>query len=119
MKTSDIEVKDTLSVLSVAGVEERIGQVSGIESVTVNFAAGHATMRYDETLLNVADIRSAIRQGEYGPAAGPYGGEHDGHVVPPETSPPSVPKSTPNAAAATPPATDKPSTAPSKAPAET
>jgi copper chaperone CopZ len=119
MKTSNIEVKDMLSVLSVAGVEERIGEVSGVESVTVNFAAGHATVRYDETRLNVADIRSAVRQGEYGPAAGPYGGEHDGHVVPPETSAPSAPKSTPNAAAAAPPATDKPSPAPFKAPAET
>ena len=40
MKTSVIEVHDMLSVLSVDGVEKRIGEVPGVESVTVNFAAG-------------------------------------------------------------------------------
>ena len=48
MKTSVIEVRDMLSVLSVLGVEERIGEVPGVESVTVNFSAGSATVRYDE-----------------------------------------------------------------------
>ena len=49
MKTSVMEVRDMLSVLSVSGVEERIGEVPGVESATVNFAAGTATVRYDET----------------------------------------------------------------------
>ena len=40
---------DILSVLSVLGVEERIGEVPGVESVTVNYAARNATVRYDET----------------------------------------------------------------------
>ena len=62
MKTSVISVRDMLSVLSVAGVEERIGEVPGVESVTVNFAAGNATVRYDETRLDVADIKSGVRQ---------------------------------------------------------
>ena len=53
MKTSIIEVRDMLSLLSVAGVEKRIGEVPGVKSVTVNFAAGSATVRYDETRLNV------------------------------------------------------------------
>ena len=65
MKTSVIEVHDMLSVLSVAGVENRIGEVPGVESVTVNFAAGNATVRYDETRLNVADIKSDVRQRSY------------------------------------------------------
>ena len=52
MKTSVIEVRDMLSVLSVVGVERRIGEVPGVESVTVNYAAGSATVRYDETRLN-------------------------------------------------------------------
>ena len=65
MKTSVIEVRDMLSVLSVLGVEERIGEVPGVESVTVNFAAGNATVRYDETRLDVADIKSAVRQRGY------------------------------------------------------
>ena len=62
MKTSVISVRDMLSVLSVAGVEERIGEVPGVESVTVNFAAGNATVRYDETRLDVSDIKSGVRQ---------------------------------------------------------
>ena len=62
MKTSVIHVRDMLSVLSVPGVEKRIGEVPGVESVTVNFAAGSATVRYDETRLEIADIKSYVRQ---------------------------------------------------------
>ena len=69
MKTSVIEVRDMLSVLSVVGVEKRIGEVPGVESVTVNYAAGSATVRYDETRLNIADIKSDVRQSEYESAA--------------------------------------------------
>lgn len=65
MKTSTINVHDMLSVLSVLGVEQRIGEVPGVESVTVNFATGNATVRYDETRLVVADIKSAVRQMSY------------------------------------------------------
>ena len=65
MKTSVIQVHDMLSVLTVLGVEKRIGEVPGVESVTVNFAAGSATVRYDETRLEVADIKSHVRQGGY------------------------------------------------------
>jgi len=62
MKTSVIEVRDMLSVLSVAGVEKWIGEVPGVKSVTVNFAAKNATVRYDETRLRVADIKLDVRQ---------------------------------------------------------
>jgi Cu2+-exporting ATPase len=65
MKTSVIEVHGMLSVLSVDDVEKRIGDVPGVESVTVNFAAGNAAVRYDETRLNVADIKSGVRQRGY------------------------------------------------------
>ena len=65
MKTSVIEVRNMLSVLSVSGVEERIGAVPGVESVTANFAAGTATVRYDETRLHVSDIKSDVRQSGY------------------------------------------------------
>jgi len=54
-----------LSVLSVDEVEKRIGKVPGVESAKVNFAAGSATVRYDEARLEVADIESAVRQSEY------------------------------------------------------
>jgi Cu2+-exporting ATPase len=62
MKTSVIEVRDMLSVLTVDEVEKRIGEVPGVESATVNYAAGNATVRYDETLLNVADIKVLLHQ---------------------------------------------------------
>jgi Cu2+-exporting ATPase len=68
MKTSVIEVHDMLSVLSVDEVEKRIGEVPGVESVTVNFAAGGATVRYDETRLEIADVKSTVRQRGYEPA---------------------------------------------------
>ena len=66
MKTSVIQVHDMLSVLTVLGVEKRIGEVPGVESVTVNFAAGSATVRYDETRLEIADIKSHVGQGTAG-----------------------------------------------------
>ena len=65
MKTSMTDVRDMLSVLSVQGVEARIGEVPGVESVTVNHAAATATVRYDETRLHVGDIKSDVRQRGY------------------------------------------------------
>ena len=62
MKTSVIEVRDMLSVLTVDEVEKRIGNVPGVASATVNYAARNATVRYDETRLNVADIKVIVHQ---------------------------------------------------------
>ena len=98
MKTSVIEVRDMLSVLSVLGVEERIGEVPGVESVTVNFSAGSATVRYDETRLDVADIKSGVRQGAYEadakPAASVGSDDQDKAApgAPPANSEPASPK---------------------------
>jgi copper chaperone CopZ len=95
MKTSVLEVHDMLSVLSVDDVEKRIGEVPGVDSVTVNFAAGSATVRYDETRLEVADIKSAVRQRGYeaaAPAAVSAGDSHEGHTAP--SAPPATPAST-------------------------
>jgi len=105
MKTSVIEVHDMLSVLSVDGVEKRIGDVPGVESVTVNYAAGSATVRYDETRLDIADIKSAVRQSGYESAAPPAasaGEGHEGHTAagaPPGTAAPAPPKTPPVAPA--------------------
>ncbi|MBK5270404.1 MAG: copper-translocating P-type ATPase [Bacteroidia bacterium] len=65
MKTSNINVHDMLSVWSVEEVEKHISEVPGVESVTLNYATGNATVRYDETRLEVADIKSAVRQRSY------------------------------------------------------
>ena len=108
MKTSVLEVHDMLSVLSVDDVERRIGEVPGVDSVTVNFAAGSATVRYDETRLEIADIKSAVRQRGYetaAPAATSAGDSHEGHTAPsapPATPAPAAPKPPPVAPAAAP-----------------
>jgi copper chaperone CopZ len=116
MKTSVIEVHDMLSVLSVDEVEKRIGEVPGVEAVTVNFAAGNATVRYNETRLEIGDIKSAVRQRSYESAAE---GSKAGSAPPvkpapaaPKTDPvapvitsapmPAAPKSAPDPAATTP-----------------
>ena len=62
MKTSVIKVDDMLSVWSLDEVESRIGEVPGVESVTVNFAAENATVRYDETRVAVSDIKSTVHE---------------------------------------------------------
>ena len=62
MKTSVIEVRDMLSVLTVDEVEKRIRNVPGVASATVNYAARNATVRYDETRLEVADIKVIVQQ---------------------------------------------------------
>ncbi|MEO7889392.1 MAG: heavy-metal-associated domain-containing protein, partial [Vicinamibacterales bacterium] len=95
MKTSVIDVHDMLSVLSVDEVERRVGEVPGVESVTVNFAAGSATVRYDETRLEVADIKSAVRRRGYEsapPAPASAGDGHEGHAA---AGPPPAPPLTP------------------------
>ena len=95
MKTSVIEVRDMLSVLSVLGVEELIGKVPGVASVTMNYATGHATVRYDETRLEIADIKAAARQIGYEAAdAVPS--------PPPKPSPTATPKPSPAPSAAAP-----------------
>ena len=65
MKTDVIEVRDMLSVLSVEGVEARIKDVPGVESATVNYDAGTATVRYDETRLKATEIKPAVHQAGY------------------------------------------------------
>ncbi len=102
MKTSVMEVRDMLSVLSVSSVEERIGKVPGVESVTVNFAAGNATVRYDETRLDIADIRSDVRQSGYETDSAP--GVSPANTAPkdkaaPDVAPASPPRPVPSASA--------------------
>jgi len=79
MKTSTIEVRDMLSVLGVDELEKRIVEVPGIESATVNFAEGSATVRYDETRIESDDIKSAVRQRGYEPGAA-AGDDHQTHT---------------------------------------
>ena len=104
MKTSAIEVHDMLSVFSVDEVEKRIGEVPGVQCVTVNFAASSATVRYDETLLEATDIKSAVRQRGFDPAAGPAGDGDEGRAAS-GTPPTAAPASLPAGASPAPPST--------------
>ncbi|MEO7953834.1 MAG: heavy-metal-associated domain-containing protein [Polaromonas sp.] len=102
MKTSSIEVHDMLSVFGVEEVEKRIGEVPGVKSVTVNFAAGSATVRYDETRLESADIKSAVRQRGYestSPADASIGERHEGHAARNAPPAPAAPMNAPIAPA--------------------
>lgn len=118
MKTSVMDVHEMLSVLSVAGVEKRITEVAGVESATVNFAAGNATVRYDETRLDIADIRSDVRQSGHDSdtaGAASKGDEHAGHMSPDAPSATEAPP-TPKPSSAAPTASDATSTPSSAAP---
>ena len=93
MKTSVIEVHDMLAVLTVDEVEERIGGVPGVDSATVNYAAGNATVRYDETRLEVADIKVMLHQRGPQPAGESHTvdeGEHEPARKPDVASTPKV-----------------------------
>ena len=111
MKTSVIEVHDMLSVLGVDEVEKRIGEVPGVESVTVNFAAGNATVRFDETRLEIADVKSTVRQRGYEPAE-PATSAHAVDAPPGKAGSSVTPESPP----AEPPAAPTPTSGPSKPP---
>ena len=72
MKTSVIEIRDVLSVLSAQQVEMRMGEVPGVASVTVNDAAGNATVRYDEARVEIAAIKASVhRHGQPSPSRAP------------------------------------------------
>ena len=120
MKTSVIDVRDMLSVLSVQGVEERLGEVPGVESVTVNHAAATATVRYDETRLHVGDIKSAVRQRGFAAANEPTpkpGVESEpAEQAPPPKSPAPLPEKDAESAAPTKPEKDAASPTPAAAP---
>lgn len=73
MKTSVIEVGDLLTTWSPDETEKRIGEVPGVESVSLDHAAQSATVRYDETRVGIAAIESllqrAVRAAATSPAA--------------------------------------------------
>ena len=123
MKTSVIEVHDMLSVLSVQGVEEKIGEVPGVESATVNYAAGSATVRYDETRLELADIKSSVRQSAFAsdaPTTASTDDNHENHTAPsvPASRAGAAPKASPAAAAPAGPKTPPVTAAKNAAPAD-
>jgi copper chaperone CopZ len=90
-----------LSVLGVEEVEKRIGDVPGVESVTVNYAAESATVRYDETQLEIGDVKAVVRQRGFesaAPADASTDASHEDHTaqgVPPTTHESAAPDAAP------------------------
>ena len=60
MKTVTVDVGGLLSPLSVRGVEKQLAKLPGVERADVNFAAGTATVVYDETRTTLAAIKAAV-----------------------------------------------------------
>lgn len=58
MKTSVVEVRDLLAGASVLKVEKTIGEIDGVESATVDFAAGTRSTILTFDLSQVAGSRS-------------------------------------------------------------
>ena len=82
MKTSVIEVGAMLSALSSHGLEKQLGKLRGVYSATVNYAAGSATVRYDEARVKIADIKATVHRCGYSCAAE----LHSAHVGAPKAA---------------------------------
>lgn len=84
MKTIAIDVGDLLTALSPDEVGRRIGDVPGVESVSVDHTAHSATVQYDETRIKVADIKSLAQRpgpGADASSAASTGRGHEGHAT--------------------------------------
>ncbi|MBY0243604.1 MAG: copper-translocating P-type ATPase [Burkholderiaceae bacterium] len=65
MQTSTVEIGDLLSPLGAEGVKKQLLKIPGVHHVAANYAAGSATVHYDETQTTLAKIRSVINQCGY------------------------------------------------------
>jgi Cu2+-exporting ATPase len=65
MKTSVIEVGGLLSVLSARGVKKQLARLPGVERVEVNYAAGSATVVYDEKRVDLPTLKARVRECGY------------------------------------------------------
>jgi P-type Cu2+ transporter len=61
MKTVTVDVGGLLSALSARGVEKQLGKLAAVSRVDVNYAAGNATITYDEAKTTLAAIKTAVR----------------------------------------------------------
>jgi len=83
MKTAIIEVAGLVSVLSARGIEKQLARLPGVRKAEVNYVAGSATVVFDETLIDLTEIKAKVRECGYH-----CGGELlPKHVCEPEDSP--------------------------------
>ena len=60
MKTVTIEVGGMLSALSALGVQKQLARLPGVKKAEVNYAAGSATVTFDETVTNIKTIKARV-----------------------------------------------------------
>lgn len=65
MQISTLEIGNLLSPLGAEGVKKQLLKLPGVQHVDANYAAGSATVHYDETKTTLAGIRDAINQCGY------------------------------------------------------
>ena len=65
MRTTIVEVRDLLSCLSAAGVENRLRSLPGVTQADVNYVAGSAAVEYDESVTDLKTIKACIRECGY------------------------------------------------------
>ncbi len=91
MPTSTIEVGELISTLSAAGVERQLSTLPGVHRADVNYAAGSATVHYDESQTSLEAIQQRVTDCGYhcrgemvpahvcSPAPRPASDAHVGH----------------------------------------
>ncbi len=60
MKTVTIEVGGMLSALSALGVQKQLARLPGVKKAEVNYAAGSATVTFDEIVTNIETIKAKV-----------------------------------------------------------
>ena len=75
MKRATLEVGGMLSALSSCGVEKELRKLRGVARATVNYAAGTATVDYDEEKGSLAEITATVRYCGYHCAYEPERGQ--------------------------------------------
>ena len=60
MKTTVIEVAGLISALSAHGVEKQLARLPGVRKAEVNYVAGSATVTYDETRIDLKEIKAKV-----------------------------------------------------------
>ena len=86
MTTATLEVRGLFTAECGLGVEKRLMELSGVRRATVNPVSGTATVEYDERVIALEAIKSAIRDCGYGCA----GRQLPQHVCKPDDDPPAA-----------------------------
>src|ERR1017187_7409374 len=65
MKTTTVEVDDLLSPLAGRGLQKHLSHTAGISRADVNDASGGVSVTYDPAILDLAAIRTLVKECGY------------------------------------------------------